>query len=69
MTLFPRRHGGSQSLEFATRCKAHRLLDRARAGDDVSARDIQWALRQTGDDNGRQRMAPSERRGVWGGAA
>ena len=69
MTLFPRHQGLSHSQEFTLRCRAHRLLDRARAGDDVSDDDIRWALRHTGDDTGHQRVEPAERRGVWGGAA
>lgn len=52
MTLFPRHQGLSNSQEFALRCRAHRLLDRARAGEDVDAETIAWALRCTGDDDG-----------------
>ena len=49
MTLFPRHQGLSHSQEFALRCRAHRILDRARAGGKVDPGVITWALAQTGD--------------------
>jgi hypothetical protein len=52
MTLFPRHQGGSISREFAARCQAHRILDQARAGVDIPAGTIAWALVMTGDDDG-----------------
>jgi hypothetical protein len=57
MTLFPRHQGGSHSQEHANRCRAHRLLDRARAGLDVDPAQIHWALVQTGDAGGVPRVA------------
>lgn len=59
MTIFPRHQGLSHSQEFALRCRAHRLLDRARAGEEVDAETIAWALRCTGDDDGAQ-VSPME---------
>ena len=47
--LFPRKPGPSQSLQCKARAAAHRVLDRAVAGD-ISAWDrVDWALRVTGD--------------------
>lgn len=54
MTLFPRHQGGSLSREFAARCQAHRILDQARAGIDIPACTIAWALAKTGDSDGLQ---------------
>lgn len=51
-TLFPRRTKSKRAQhDAATRCRAfaHRLLDRAQAGHEVSDADITWALRMTGD--------------------
>lgn len=44
MTLFPR----TQSTE-SMKAEAHRLLDLARAGHNISEDRITWALRITGD--------------------
>ena len=44
MTLFPR-----SSPTQEQRAEAHRLLDAARAGADISPDRITWALRITGD--------------------
>lgn len=52
MTLFPRHPGGSISRETMARCQAHRILDQARAGIDIPACTIAWALAKTGDDDG-----------------
>lgn len=47
--LFPRKSGPSQSLQCKARAAAHRVLDRAKAGD-ISVWDrVDWALRVTGD--------------------
>lgn len=50
--LFSRRTQTKRAKFSATahcRAFAHQLLDRARAGHDISAADIRWALRITGD--------------------
>lgn len=44
MTLFPR-----YCMYRKAKSKAHRILDDAKAGLDVSVEDITWALRVTGD--------------------
>jgi hypothetical protein len=49
MTLFPRNPGKSESIEWQRRCRAHRILDRVRAGVYVHEHAIRWALAQTGD--------------------
>lgn len=46
MTLF---HRFPTAIAQAERAAAHRLLDRAKAGEKVSAREIAEALRTTGD--------------------
>lgn len=51
-TLFPRRtrtKHAQHAPEVRLRAVAHQILDRARAGHEVSAADIRWALRVTGD--------------------
>lgn len=50
--LFSRRTDTKRAKHSAaTHCRAfaHRLLDRAQAGHEVSDADITWALRMTGD--------------------
>lgn len=47
--LFPRRHGGSPDPHLRQRAEAHRVLDAARAGENIDAERIAWALRITGD--------------------
>ena len=47
--LFPRKSGPSQSLECKARAAAHRVLDRAKAGDISVWERVDWALRVTGD--------------------
>lgn len=44
MTLYPR-----ESHNDSTKAMAHRILDDARAGLDISIERINWALRVTGD--------------------
>lgn len=44
MNLFPR-----TSATQEQRAEAHRILDAARAGDQISTVRITWALRVTGD--------------------
>lgn len=49
MNLFPRHPGSSRDPEAYLRAKANRLLDRARAGEQIDEERITWALRITGD--------------------
>lgn len=44
MTLFPR-----TSATQEQRAEAHRILDAARSGADISTERITWALQITGD--------------------
>lgn len=48
-TLFPRKPGPSRSLQRIARAAAHRVLDRAKAGDISVWERIDWTLRVTGD--------------------
>lgn len=53
--LFSRRtHTKRAQYDASVHCRAfaHRLLDRAKAGHEVSDADIRWALRVTGDLEG-----------------
>lgn len=59
MTLF---HRFPTAIAQAERAAAHRLLDRAKAGEKVSAREIAEALRITGDlagDRASRDIAPA----------
>jgi hypothetical protein len=49
VNLFPRNPGMSLSLEWQHRCRAHRILDRHRAGEETAPELVRWALSQTGD--------------------
>lgn len=51
MSLFPRYPGSSRDPETHLRARANRLLDRARAGMNISEERITWALIITGDLN------------------
>jgi hypothetical protein len=52
--LFPRQPGQSHSKEWQLRCRAHRVLDRARAGFYVPDTLIRWALVRTGDKSSQE---------------
>jgi hypothetical protein len=52
MNLFPRHHRLVDTQEQQRRCKAHRILDRLKAGVDVPDRWVAWALAYTGDVDG-----------------
>lgn len=59
MTLF---HRFPTAIAQTERAAAHRLLDRAKAGEKVSAREIAEALRTTGDlagDRASRDIAPA----------
>ena len=47
--LFARKAGCATSIDAHMRALAHRVLDRARAGDEDAALHINWALEVTGD--------------------
>lgn len=47
--LYPRRSAGSTDTETTDKAKAHRILDRYRAGGLETQTRVNWALRQTGD--------------------
>jgi len=49
MSLFPRHGGQCRDPYDRMKAEAHRLLDRAKAGEKVSEDRITWALRITGD--------------------
>lgn len=49
MTLFSRRIDYRKDEAARRKAKAHLILDRAVAGHEVSDREIEWALRVTGD--------------------
>jgi len=51
----------------ATKAAAHRLLDRAQAGEKVSSREIADALRITGDLEGERLPGTSPARAHFGG--
>lgn len=48
-TLFARRTTRPKDPDVRLRVEAHRILDRARAGEAISEERITWALRVTGD--------------------
>ena len=52
MSLFPRNNGGCRDPYVRMKAEAHRLLDRAKAGEKISEDRITWALRITGDLEG-----------------
>lgn len=47
--LFPRKPGASRDMHAYAKALAHRLLDRAREGDEFSLMHVDWALVITGD--------------------
>jgi len=66
MNLF---HRFPTAVAQAERAAAHRLLDRAQAGEKVSAREIADALRTTGDLAGDRQPQDSRPRAHFGGEA
>lgn len=56
MTLFPRVTNTKDEMKKA-KAEAHRLLDMAMAGLDVSDESIAWALITTGDKGGEHEQA------------
>jgi hypothetical protein len=48
MTIFPR-HGHSDDSEANEKARAHRILDRAKLGEAIHSKLIDWALSRTGD--------------------
>ena len=52
MSLYPRNPGSNRDMYARAKAEAHRLLDRARAGEEIDAERITWALRITGDLEG-----------------
>lgn len=64
MTLF---HRFPTAIAQAERAAAHRLLDRAKAGEKVSAREIAEALRTTGDLEGERLRLDTRARAHFGG--
>lgn len=49
MTLFPRKPGPAKDQDQINKAKAHRILDRYKAGEYVASSVVDWALRVTGD--------------------
>jgi hypothetical protein len=47
--LFPRKPGTSRDMHAYAKALAHRLLDKAREGDEFSLLHVDWALVVTGD--------------------
>lgn len=66
MNLF---HRFPTAVAQAERAAAHRLLDRAQAGEKISSREIADALRTTGDLAGDRLPQDSRPRAHWEGAA
>lgn len=52
MSLYPRRGGKTADPYVRLKAEAHRLLDRLKAGEEISEDRITWALRITGDLEG-----------------
>lgn len=52
MSLYPRNPGKCRDMHARAKAEAHRLLDRAKAGEQIDAERITWALRITGDLEG-----------------
>lgn len=53
MTLFPRNTNKQANQMPQTKAEAHRILDMAKAGLDVSPQWVTWALVVTGDLTGK----------------
>jgi hypothetical protein len=49
MTLFRRHAGATKDAEMRDVAKAHRILDRLKAGHNETPTQVNWALRMTGD--------------------
>lgn len=47
--VFSRKPGCATSIRAHIRALAHRVLDRAKAGDPEATEHVEWALRVTGD--------------------
>lgn len=47
--IFPRRPGPTKDLQAIAKAAAHRVLDKAMAGDPDAIERMNWALRVTGD--------------------
>ena len=49
LRLFARKPGGTKDLQAIAKAAAHRVLDKAMAGDPDAIERMNWALRVTGD--------------------
>jgi hypothetical protein len=47
--IFPRKPGRTKDLQAIAKAAAHRVLDKAMAGDKHALERMDWALRVTGD--------------------
>lgn len=52
LRIFPRKPGSTKDLNAIAKAAAHRVLDKAMAGDKHALERLDWALRVTGDLTG-----------------